>query len=135
MKDAKEVSELTLSQFKFVSEVLIPKQVVDSAKITSVFNEEINAWCLKLNSYIWSEQVSEEIHEVVFNYPASLWEHFKLHWPLWLQKMFPVKISQLKHQVTMEKVAVYPNLPLMVEDAEDGEYILLTRCKEDKLIQ
>jgi hypothetical protein len=131
MKKESDVKMLVLRQLEFDSEIFIPATVVENAEVDATFREIIDGWVVTLNSFVWSEGVSEEAHLVMFKRPASWWQHFKeTFFPSLLTHFFPVRYKTEGREVRIERKAVFPKLAVVAGLKEGDDFVVRTEVTE-----
>lgn len=131
MKNQADVKMLVMRQLEFDSEVFIPATVVKNAEVDATFREIIDGWVITLNSFVWSEGVSDETHIVEFRQPASWWQHLKkTFFPSLLLAFFPVRYRTERREVVIERKAIFPKLAIVAGLKEGDDFVIRTEVTE-----
>lgn len=79
--------------------------------------DELGALCVRLQTEVLCQSVSQQQETVIFKAPATWWQHLKQDlFPRWLLNRFPVRQAVTKRVVRYEILASYPQADIAVPD-------------------
>lgn len=98
-----------------VSVSLPPDTVISQNAVLTVTSwPEFNSLCMKLDSFVLSQTVTEKSHRLKIEVPATWWDHFKRDcFPNWLLRRFPPQVQLHSEKVTFKLKETYPKMPAM----------------------
>ncbi len=88
-------------------------------RIRIFYNQMVDRLVAQIKTFIMGEKAHEETRTVVFEYPASWWQHFKQEvFPRWLLKRYPVRRQRHQRLVIFKQVEVLPKFNRFLKPEE-----------------
>lgn len=84
---------------------------------------------VRFTTQLLTGRTIDKEYPVVFPFPASWWQHFKLAcFPGWLLRRFPVRYGRKKAVVKFSQDILYPKADIMLPPNQFGHYVLWERA-------
>lgn len=115
--DEKQFSKVLLSRLRQVAKMSLGDHAIDKMDLRVLRDDMTDSILFALRTEVMTERLSDREKTIIFEYPATWWEHLKKEMaPRWFLKRYPVKFSKYTQKIRFEEIALYPMLPAIIPD-------------------